>query len=544
MGLITRICSAIALLLASSAAVAMPSALGSYARARLADADGAGDQAVADYEAALIGLPNDGTIAFRAYREAVDNGNKKLAIRAAQVRDAANAAPADAVLLLFSSALAKGDWKASSDFLDRIEREGSFGFLVPSLRAWTNYASGSATPLAALDLRPWDGLSAVYVRENRVLLLLAMKRDAEALTILRALPDTDKSTTALRISAAAQLQAHKRKSDALSLLEGDDQAMIAARAILNAGKPLPGAVSSAPGAAAILFEHVARDLMRDGPSPAALTLARLASFAAPPKDSTRLVLAQALSLAGKTDAALAELDQIKDASPLAYNARESRIAALQRSGNADTALVLAAALAQSGRARDLVRLGDVHASLKHYSEASVAYEAGIKCLSADGVTAPWTLWLLYGGALDGAMDWARAKPALLKAIELGPDQPDALNHLGFAMLERGDNVEEATRLIAKASALRPRDAAITDSLGWAWYKRGDTAQSIRLLETAVERDPTISEISEHLGDAYWAAGRRIDARYSWRAALIQADDAAEETRLKGKIADGIPLAAK
>ena len=544
MALITRICSAIALLLASSAATAMPSALGSYARARLADAEGAGDQAVADYQAALIGLPDDGTVAFRAYREAVDNGNKKLAIRAAQVREAANAAPADAVLLLFSSALARGDWKASAEFLDRIEREGSFAFLVPSLRAWTDYASGSATPLAALDRRPWDGLSAVYVRENRVLLLLAMKRDGEALTILRSVLGTDKSAIALRLAAAAQLAAHKRKSDALSVLDGDDQAIFAARALINAGKPLPGAVTNAPAATAILFEHVARDLMRDGPSPAALTLARLASFAAPTKDSTRLVLAQALSLAGKSNAALAELSQIRDTSALAYNAKESRIAVLQRSGKFDAALVLATELAQSGSSRDLVRLGDVHARVAHYQEASVAYEAAIKRLTAEGVTAPWNLWLLYGGALDAAKDWPHAKPALLKAIELGPDQPDALNHLGFAMLERGDHVEEATRLIAKASALRPRDAAITDSLGWAWYKRGDMAQSINLLETAVEGDPTISEISEHLGDAYWTAGRRIDARYSWRAALVQADGADIETRLKGKIADGLPCAVK
>ena len=47
-------------------------------------------------------------------------------------------------------------------------------------------------------------------------------------------------------------------------------------------------------------------------------------------------------------------------------------------------------------------------------------------------------------------------------------------------------------------------------------------------------DATVAEISEHLGDAYWAAGRRIDARYAWRAALVQADEG-EAKRLTAKI---------
>ena len=45
-------------------------------------------------------------------------------------------------------------------------------------------------------------------------------------------------------------------------------------------------------------------------------------------------------------------------------------------------------------------------------------------------------------------------------------------------------------------------------------------------------------INEHLGDAYWRAGRRYEARYAWRAAAIYADDH-EAGRLRDKIADGL-----
>jgi Flp pilus assembly protein TadD len=105
-------------------------------------------------------------------------------------------------------------------------------------------------------------------------------------------------------------------------------------------------------------------------------------------------------------------------------------------------------------------------------------------------------------------------------------------------LEHGEDLIEATRLIAKASSLRPDDAAITDSLGWAFYLRGQPEQSIPLLERAVASDPTEAALGEHLGDAYWAAGRRVDARYAWRAALVQAEEEDVTRRIERKIADG------
>ncbi|MDB5683347.1 MAG: repeat-containing protein, partial [Sphingomonas bacterium] len=49
-------------------------------------------------------------------------------------------------------------------------------------------------------------------------------------------------------------------------------------------------------------------------------------------------------------------------------------------------------------------------------------------------------------------------------------------------------------------------------------------------------EPTINE---HLGDAYWTAGRRFEARYAWRAALVYADDAKLTGRIRAKIDGGL-----
>ena len=45
-------------------------------------------------------------------------------------------------------------------------------------------------------------------------------------------------------------------------------------------------------------------------------------------------------------------------------------------------------------------------------------------------------------------------------------------------------------------------------------------------------------IQEHLGDAYWHAGRRYEARYAWRAAAIHAGPGDAE-RLSSKLAAGL-----
>ena len=553
-----RICSGVAALalIASTSAPARtsePSPLKNYAAGRMADLDGASAVAAAAYADALLVLPSDGALALRAYRQAIEAGDRTIALNAARTLDLQNALPADATLLLFTERLARRDWSGAQGMLDRLDPKVGLGFLVPVLRAWAEYGAGSGDPLATLAVPEKDSLILSYAREHAALMLIARGAFEEGQATVAALATPDARGIALRLAAAAQLASKGKKPAALDLLKGDDSAVRGARMLLEAGKPLGGAVDQPGEGVATLLARVASDLMRDRATPAALTLARLASFSAPNDDMVRLVLAQALLANGKVDGALAALDQIKPTTIFAGALNELRIETLQQAGRDEAALTLAKAAASRPDAsvNEQLLLGQSYARVKRYSEAADAYEIVIKRIEGDNRTAKpgqgaasWSLWLLYGGALDAAKDWARAKPALERAVALGPEQASALNHLGYAMLERGENLEEATKLVAKASALRPNDPAITDSLGWAFFKRGQTAEAITILETAVASDPTISETSEHLGDAYWVAGRRVDARYTWRAALVQAGDADVIVRLNAKIADGLADARK
>ena len=105
-----------------------------------------------------------------------------------------------------------------------------------------------------------------------------------------------------------------------------------------------------------------------------------------------------------------------------------------------------------------------------------------------------------------------------QAHRLAAAEPLVLNYLGYAQLVRRENVVEAERLIRGAHRLAPTNSAITDSLGWALFLKGEREEAINLLEQAAQGAPADVEINEHLGDAYFAAGRRAGAGSASREA--------------------------
>ncbi|MEH3159930.1 MAG: tetratricopeptide repeat protein, partial [Sphingomonas taxi] len=230
------------------------------------------------------------------------------------------------------------------------------------------------------------------------------------------------------------------------------------------------------------------------------------------------------------------LDGVAADSPFASAATATRIAVLAAAHRDDEALALARREAERPGAGEAEwqRYADRLSAADRNGDAAPWYRRVV-----DADPGAWSAWLQYGGALEQSGDWVRGRPALQKAVALAPDEPLALNYLGYAQAERGVDVAASTALLERAHALKPGDHSITDSLGWAYFVTGDAARALPLLESAARGDPVNAEIGEHLGDVYWTLGRRYEARYAWRAAELTApaDDA---TRLATKIARGLP----
>lgn len=113
---------------------------------------------------------------------------------------------------------------------------------------------------------------------------------------------------------------------------------------------------------------------------------------------------------------------------------------------------------------------------------------------------------------------AAAEQDLRWIIEHEPDNPVALNALGYTLTVKTDRYDEAMELISRAHELAPDNPAILDSLGWLHFKMGNNQKALDYIRTAYENFPD-PEVAAHLGEILWSQGRQDDARRIWSHAL-------------------------
>lgn len=119
------------------------------------------------------------------------------------------------------------------------------------------------------------------------------------------------------------------------------------------------------------------------------------------------------------------------------------------------------------------------------------------------------------------------------ALSYDPRHAWASNNLGYALADRGMDIERASKLLEQAVEQLREEASVLDSLGWLRYKQGiilnenDPATglvkrrgALSLLENAAgkPRGQQDNTILDHLGDARWLAGKRNEAVQAWTKA--------------------------
>ncbi len=100
-----------------------------------------------------------------------------------------------------------------------------------------------------------------------------------------------------------------------------------------------------------------------------------------------------------------------------------------------------------------------------------------------------------------------------------PDDHWAMNYLGYMLADAGVQLPRARDLLERAVQLDPENAYYLDSLGWVYFRLGQTDLAERYLLEAAQRSPDQAVIHEHLGDLYQQEGRIEQARDRWRRAL-------------------------
>ncbi len=124
-----------------------------------------------------------------------------------------------------------------------------------------------------------------------------------------------------------------------------------------------------------------------------------------------------------------------------------------------------------------------------------------------------------GGTYDKLNRFDDLVREMEKAIALDANHANALNYLGYTYADKGIRLNEAMDLIQRALAVRPNDGYFIDSLGWAYYKKGQMPEAVEALKRAVSLVPEDPVINEHLGDAYLQQNRPDLAKEAWLRSL-------------------------
>ncbi|MFL6762281.1 MAG: tetratricopeptide repeat protein [Sphingomicrobium sp.] len=513
-----------------------------YVQARAAAMSGDHGQAAQLLAALAQSQPGQVDIAKRALSEAIGAGEMGLALSLSHTVPAQQL-PTDARLLLVAEELRRGHPERALPWLAARGDNGDLSFLTPLVTAWAAADRGGIDQaLAVLDQVPQNSVLSPLIAQERAFVLIKAKRTAEAEPFARrAVGSANAREIQLRLAFADAFLAAGDRSRAMMIIEGMGQGESAARQRINAGKNGGQSIDNLPEAFGDVLTAFSADLARLQRGAPPIGLVQVARYANPQNSSTTALLALLLASQDRTDEALALLRSVSPNNALISQIRDAQTRILTDAKRYNEAYQIAAtaASAREADASDFSRLGDVLQSMKRHPEAANAYGRAIALGQSQGLKSElWTLLLLRASALEDANRWPEARSALQQGLAIAPEQPLLLNFMGYGQLERGENVDAAEAMIRKASELAPDDASITDSLGWAEFKRGKVTEAIATLQKAAEKDPDQAEIQEHLGDALYRSGRRYEARFAWNAALVTAEDEIA-ARVKAKLASGL-----
>lgn len=518
--------------------------LTTYVAARAADAGGNPREAARLLAGLARELPAEAAIRQRAISQAIEGGDMALALSLSR-GIGIEQSPLDLRMLLVADQLKR---RRDKEALATLATKGGTidaSFMQPFVEAWVR--AGRRDPKAAesLDIVARGSALANQVNEHRALIYLKLRRPADALPYAKlSVGGAGGRADRLRLAFAEGFRAAGDKASAAQMLEGQGVSLAVGRAALAANKSLGQAIDTPAEAFGELLLGLALGLGRMDDKSLPIALAQVAHYANPESGATKLLLALLLDDAKRPDSALELLRTVDRGDPFAAPAEDAEARILSSTGRRDAALARAQAIvAQRPSADAYARVGSVLSQMKRNREAAEAFAKAIE-LSATGASSDeqWALRMFRAAALEEDNRWAEAKTELELAMRQSPDNALLLNFLGYGKLERGEDLDSAEAMVRQASALKPDDASITDSLGWAEFKRGKVDEAIATLERAANGDPDQSEIREHLGDALYTAGRRIEARFAWRAALVTVEEAEAKARLESKLERGLTKA--
>jgi tetratricopeptide (TPR) repeat protein len=531
---LTALIAAAALVL-PAAAGARDGVAGPYLAGRLATVENDYAEAASYFQRALISDPGNRQFLENALVASIATGDVARAVPLARRMDEVGGVSQGAAMLTIAELAREGRF---ADLVAELDAGRSTGTLVDGLvRAWALVGEGRMSDaLLAFDAVAAEQRQRGFGLYHKAVALASVGDFEGAEAILSGKASGPVPPTRRGVIAHAQVLSQlERNADARAAIdagfgENPDPLLERIRAALDAGETLPFDVVTGPAdGVAEVYYTVAGALLNEKPDAYTLAYARLAHHVRPGHIDAILLSAAILETQGQYDLATAAYDLIPRDDPAFYAAEIGRAEALSQAGRDDAAIEALRQLAKAFPELPTVwiSLGDALRKQELFAEATGAYDRAVALFPEDA-RGQWIVYFARGITHERQKQWPEAEADFRKALALEPDQPQVLNYLGYGLVELKIKLDEALSMIERAVAARPEDGYIVDSLGWALYRLGRYEEAVAHMERAVELMPIDPVVNDHLGDVYWAVGRKREAEFQWRRALSFADAAPEE----------------
>ncbi len=145
-------------------------------------------------------------------------------------------------------------------------------------------------------------------------------------------------------------------------------------------------------------------------------------------------------------------------------------------------------------------LGFIYSITKRFRLAEMEF----KHLIDLGVESP-QVYASMGYVLYAQKKIGECIKSMQKALQLKPDYAGALNNLGFVYAQEKLDYALAIDFCKKAVKLNPKNPVYLDSLGWAYFKKGNIMDAKAYLRKALEISKGNREIADHLRTVITAA---------------------------------------
>ena len=507
-------------------AAAAQEASGPYIAARQAAIAHDYEFAVEYFSRALVKSPLDVVLSEQAMSAFLAAGDvSKAQMLAKALNSGLNSHPLAGILLLTQSFQTE-NYKAA---LAQLESTSVAGAAVDDLlKGWALMGLGRVgDALKSFDTASKEqGMRSFGLYQKA--LAFSLVGDFESAEAIFSVKDQTLVAVSFRASLArAQILVQLDRSiDAINFLSdlyGEDagQEVRAMIAQLQAGAAVDFDVvrSGSEGAGEVLF-FLALALQNGEGNDGRLLYTRLASYLAPNNMNALLLSAKLLEGLGNYGLAIEAYDAVPRSHPAFVSAELGRAQALSKIGKIEMGIEVLGQLAES-----FPNLRQVHATLGEflrqdgqYERAIVSYDIAIDMID-HSMPEHWYVHYVRGTAHDRLGDWELGLRDFDRALSLSPNQFQVLNYVGYSLVERGERLEEALSMIERAVVAQPKAGYILDSLGWVQFRLGYYEGAIVHMERAVELMATDPVVNNHLGDVYWAVGRKTEARFQWLRAL-------------------------